>query len=194
MRFKVQHNWKKNIGKEGAKNILDNMVLIHLRCNNIDTATMISDKLGPYTVQSYGESSNTNIKYNNSSSSMSLISRKLLTPDEVIKIMSPFIIVIIPGEQPALLVVPDISQMHFNKLNGMGTKEENQRLRIERENARKERKISKAKIWNIWDKVKDEDFEEFEEEEIHTLRENWRVNKKRKENIETIPKMDENNN
>ena len=76
----------------------------------------------------------------------------------------------------------------------MGTKEENQRLRIERENARKERKISKAKIWNIWDKVKDEDFEEFEEEEIQTLRENWRVNKKRKENIETIPKMDENNN
>ena len=36
--------------------------------------------------------------------------------------------------------------------------------------------------------------EEFEEEEIQTLRENWRVNKKRKENIETIPKMDENNN
>lgn len=170
------------------------MVLIYLRCNNIDTATKISDKLGPYTAQSYGESSNTNIKYNNSSSSMNLISRKLLTPDEVIKIMSPFIIVIIPGEQPALLVVPDISQMHFNKLNGMGTKEENQRLRIERENARKERKISKAKIWNIWDKVKDEDFEEIEEEEIQTLRENWRVNKKRKENIETMSKMDKDNN
>ena len=177
MRFKVQHNWKKNIGKEGAKNILDNMVLIHLRCNNIDTATMISDKLGPYTVQSYGESSNTNIKYNNSSSSMSLISRKLLTPDEVIKIMSPFIIVIIPGEQPALLVVPDISQMHFNKLNGMGTKEENQRLRIERENAREERPIKPIKIWNIWDK---QTKEEMPRMKVEVIQDNFRKNLKGK--------------
>lgn len=163
------------------------MVLIYLRCNNIDTASKISDKLGTYTVQSYGESSNTNIKYNNSNSSMSLISRKLLTPDEVLKIMSPFIIVMIPGEQPALLIVPDISNTHFNKLNGMGTKEENQKLRIERENARKVRKISKSKIWNIWDKVKEFDKveEEQEQEEIQTLRENWRVNKKRKEIFET---------
>ena len=85
---------------------------------------------------------------------MSLISRKLLTPDEVLKIESPYILVMIAGKPPALLNVPDISKMYFNKLNGMGTKEENQRLRIERENARKVRKISKSKIWNIWDKVK----------------------------------------
>ena len=136
---------------------------------------------GTYTAQSYGESSNTNIKYNNSSSSMSLISRKLLTPDEVLKIESPYILVMIA----ALLNVPDISQMHFNKLNGMGTKEENQRLRIERENARKIRKISKSKIWNIWDKVKDDEFDlDREEEEIETLRKNWQVNRPRREKIE----------
>lgn len=139
---------------------------------------------GTYTCQSYGESSNTNIKYNNSSSSMSLISRKLLTPDEVLKIESPNILVMIAGKPPALLNVPDISKTHFNKLNGMGTKEENQKLRVERENARKARKISESKIWNIWDKVKDNDFDEIEKtEELETLRENWRV-KKRKENFE----------
>lgn len=168
------------------------MVLVYLRCNNIDTATKISDKLGTYTAQSYGESSNTNIKYDNSNSSMSLISRKLLTPDEVLKIIRPFIIVMIPGEQPALLIVPDISQMHFNKLNGMGTKEENQKLRVQRENERPIRKISKVKIWNIWDKFKiynENDIEE--EQELKELRENWRVNKKRKEIIETKVKMDE---
>lgn len=140
---------------------------------------------GTYTCQSYGESSNTNIKYNNSSSSMSLISRKLLTPDEVLKIESPYILVMIAGKPPALLNVPDISKMYFNKLNGMGTKEENQKLRIERENARKIRKISKSKIWNIWDKVKNNEFDlDKEEEEIETLRKNWQVNRPRRENVE----------
>lgn len=115
---------------------------------------------------------------------MSLISRKLLTPDEVLKIESPYILVMIAGKPPALLNVPDISKMYFNKLNGMGTKEENQRLRIERENARKVRKISKSKIWNIWDKVKnnESDLDE-KEEDIEALRKNWRVNRPRRENI-----------
>ena len=60
------------------------------KLGNIDTATKISDRLGTYTAQSYGESSNSNIKYDKSSSSMSLISRKLLTPDEVLKIENNF--------------------------------------------------------------------------------------------------------
>lgn len=106
---------------------------------------------------------------------MSLISRKLLTPDEVLKIGSPNILVMIPGEQPALLIVPDISKMHFNKLNGMGTKEENQRLRIERENARNIRKISKIKIWDIWNQLKDNDLEEISESELQTIREKWKA-------------------
>ena len=127
---------------------------MYLKSSNIDTATKISEKLGTYSVQSYGESSNSNIKYDNSSSSMSLISRKLLTPDEVLKIESPNILVMIAGKSPALLNVPDISKMYFNKLNGMGTKEENQKLRITRENERTIRQISKVKIWNIWDKYK----------------------------------------
>ena len=141
---------------------------------------------GVYTAQSYGESSNTNIKYNNSSSSMSLISRKLLTPDEVLKIESPYILVMIAGKPPALLNVPDISKMHFNKLNGMGTKEENQKLRVEREEARPIRKITKPKIWNIWDKVKEQEMEELDdaEDDLSTLRETWSVNKKGKEEIE----------
>jgi hypothetical protein len=121
---------------------------------------------------------------------MSLISRKLLTPDEVLKIENPYNIVMIAGKPPALLNVPDISKMHFNKINSMGTKEENQNLRIKRENERPIRKISKVKIWNIWDKVKNNDENDFDEEqELKALRENWRV-KKRKETFETKSKMD----
>lgn len=124
---------------------------------------------------------------------MSLISRKLLTPDEVLKIESPYLIVMIAGKPPALLTVPDISQMHFNKLNGMGTKEENQILRVQREKERPIRKISKVKIWNIWDKVKNDD-EIDDEQELIELRKNWRVNKKRKEIVETKSKLYKENN
>ena len=173
---------RKNIGKEGAQNILDNGMLMYLKSNSIETATKISDKLGTYSTQSYGESSNTNIKYDNSSSSMSLISRKMLTPDEVLRIESPVILVMIAGEYSAILYVPDNTKMHFNKLNGMGTREENKLLRVQRENERPIRKISKVKIWNIWDKYKNIDEEDiYEEQELKELRENWRVQEKRKD-------------
>lgn len=113
---------------------------------------------------------------------MSLISRKMLTPDEVLRIESPIILLMIAGECSAILYVPDISQMHFNKINGMGTKEENRVLRVQREIERPVRKISKAKIWNIWDKYKDNYEEDIDnEEELKELRENWRVQEKRKE-------------
>lgn len=106
---------------------------------------------GTYTAQSYGESSNSNNKFDKTSSSMSLISRKLLTPDEVLKIENPNAIVMLAGKPPAITTIPDISKMYFNKLNGMGTREENQRLRINRELKRKERQIQDIKIWNIWE-------------------------------------------
>ncbi len=151
-------------------------MLMYLKSNSIETATKISDKLGTYSTQSYGESSNTNIKYDNSSSSMSLISRKMLTPDEVLRIESPVILVMIAGECSAILYVPDISQMHFNKLNGMGTKEENRLLRIQRENERPIRKISKIKIWDIWNNYSEENKDLYD---IEQIRNNWRVMKRK---------------
>ena len=113
--------------------------------------------LGTYTAQSYGESSNSNIKNDKYSSSMSLISRKTLTGDEVMKIEHPYAIVSIPGKSPALTTIPDISNMHFNKLNEMGDREQNQLLRIKREQERKERPIKPIKIWDIWNKTDDEE-------------------------------------
>lgn len=140
---------------------------------------------GVYSAQSYGESSNTNIKYDNSSSSMSLISRKMLTADEVLRIQSPVILVMIAGEYSAIMYVPDISKMHFNKLNGMGTKEENKKLRIQREKERKIREIQKVKIWNIWDQINEiYDEKEIDEEELKIIRENWKVDREENDNNE----------
>ena len=53
--------------------------------------------------------------------------------------------------------MPDISKMHFNKLNGMGTREENQELRIKREEAREQRPIKPIKVWDIWNKDTNEE-------------------------------------
>lgn len=83
---------------------------------------------------------------------MSLISRKLLTPDEVLSIENPYALVMIAGKPPAITNIPDISKMHFNKLNEMGTKEENQALRIKREEEREQRPFKPVKVWNIWNK------------------------------------------
>jgi hypothetical protein len=109
----------------------------------------------------------------------------MLTADEVLRIQSPIILVMIAGEYSAILYVPDISKMYFNKLNGMGTKEENKKLRIKREEERPIREIQKVKIWNIWDEINNMDEEDFEERQnLKELRENWRVSRKRKDNDE----------
>lgn len=128
---------------------------------------------GTYTAQSYGESSNSNIKYDKSSSSMSLISRKLLTPDEVMKIENPYAIIIVFDKLPVIANVPDISKTHFNKINGMGSREHNQNLRIARENARIERPIKPIKIWNIWNKRTEEDIPKMK---VEVIQDNFRKN------------------
>ncbi len=164
-------------GKEGAQSIIDNCMLIYLKTGNIETANKISERLGTYTAQSYGESSNSNSKYDKSSSSMSLISRKLLTPDEVLMIENPYALVMVSGKPPAITTIPDISKMHFNKINGMGSKEHNQKLRIERENAREERPIKPIKIWNIWDKQTEEKMPRMK---VEVIQDNFRKNLKGK--------------
>lgn len=93
---------------------------------------------------------------------MSLISRKLLTPDEVLKIENPNAIVMLAGKPPALTNMPDISQMHFNKLNGMGNRQQNQELRIKREEAREERTIKPIKVWDIWNESTNEETQRME--------------------------------
>ena len=71
----------------------------------------------------------------------------------------------IPSESPAITRVPDISKMYFNKLNGMGTKEQNQKLRIDRESKREIRPIIPIKIWDIWNSYKAQNVQNIKDEE-----------------------------
>lgn len=139
-------------GREIAENIRDNcQVWLYLKTASYETASIISKKLGNYTTSSYSRS-NSYSKYSNgnNSESMNLISRPLLTEDEIMRIERPYILVIEAGKYPIITELPDVSQWDFNNLYGMGTQEENRKLREFREKARVVRQIENIKLWGIW--------------------------------------------
>lgn len=139
-------------GKEIAENIRDNSVVwLYLKTASNETASVISKKLGNYTTSSYSKSTSYS-RYSNSnnSESMNLISRPLLTEDEVMRIERPYILAIQTGLYPKITKLPDISKWYFNELFGMGDKENNKRLRLERESKRIEKKDEEIELWGIW--------------------------------------------
>ncbi|MEG2235143.1 MAG: TraG/TraD/VirD4 family protein [Clostridia bacterium] len=139
-------------GREIAENIRDNcQVWLYLKTASYETASVISEKLGNYTTSSYSRS-NSYSKYSNgnNSESMNLISRPLLTEDEIMRIERPYILVIEAGMYPIITKLPDVSQWDFNNLYGMGTQEENRKLRDFREKSRVVRQIENIKLWGIW--------------------------------------------
>ena len=95
-------------------------------------------------------------KYQNGSNSesMNLISRALLTEDEILRIERPYVLVIQTGLFPVIAKLPDISKWRFNSLFGMGNQEENRKLRVEREKARSINVIEDMKLWGIWNYYK----------------------------------------
>lgn len=70
-------------GKEVAQIILDNCGLIYLKTNTQDTAEQISKRLGKTTISSSSISQSLSLLDYNGNKSTSLMSRDLLTPDEV---------------------------------------------------------------------------------------------------------------
>ena len=139
-------------GREIAENIRDNcQTWIYLKTASNETANIISKKLGTYTTSSYSKSSSYS-KYQNGSNSESvnLISRNLLTEDEILRIERPYVLVIQTGLFPIMTKLPDISKWKFNILFGMGNVEHNRKLRLERESKRAIKEIENIKLWKIW--------------------------------------------
>ena len=139
-------------GKEVAENIRDNcQTWIYLKTASNETANIISKKLGTYTTSSYSKSNSySNYQNGSNSESMNLISRALLTEDEILRIERPYVLVIQTGLYPIITKLPDISKWKFNKLFGMGDQEHNRNLRLERENKRISKEIQEIKLWGIW--------------------------------------------
>ncbi|MCX8075236.1 MAG: type IV secretory system conjugative DNA transfer family protein [Clostridia bacterium] len=142
--------------KEIASNILDNcQTWIYLKTANIDTANKIMRKLGNYTTSSYSKSNSYGKNDNGSSSkSMNLISRALLTEDEILRIERPYVLIINAGNYPAIKMIPDLSKWHFNKLFGLGDVDFNRKVREERKNKRRINESEKIQLWGIWKEYK----------------------------------------
>ena len=135
-----------------AQIILDNCyVWNYLKTSNDSTAEKISKKIGNYTTTNFSESNSSNGGSSNisTSSSMNLGARPLLTPDEILRINRPYLLVMCSGKQPAMTNAPDLSQWYFNEMYGMGDEEFNRKLRERRENERIEKQIQEVKLWDI---------------------------------------------
>lgn len=141
-------------GKENAENIMDNcQTWIYLKTSSSETATKIMKKLGNYTTSSYSKStsfSKHNTMGSNDSQSMNLISRPLLTEEEILRIERPYVLVINTGNYPAIVKIPDLSKWSFNKMLGLGDVEHNRKVRELKEKERGEKEITEIKLWQIW--------------------------------------------
>lgn len=82
---------------------------------------------------------------------MNLGARPLLTPDEILRINRPYLLVMTSGKMPAMTNAPDLSRWYFNKMYGMGNEEHNRKLREAREKARKVNEVQQLELWDIAD-------------------------------------------
>lgn len=107
---------------------------VYLSANDKDSKEEIVHKLGPYTTSSYSLSASRN---SNGSESMNLISRTLLTSEEVGRIARPYQLVCGNGGQ-RVSYAPDLSKFKtLNKMLGLGNIEHNQTVRSFRDDGRK---------------------------------------------------------
>lgn len=94
-----------------------------------------------------------NISYSGGSN---LQSRALLTADEIGRIERPYSLVLKAGNYPAIVKAPDLSKYYANEELGLGDKEHNQKIYMQRDAERMERTIERVKLWGIWNTENDE--------------------------------------
>lgn len=82
---------------------------------------------------------------------MNLSARPLLTPDEILRINRPYLLVMTSGKMPAMTQAPDLSKWYFNIMYGLGNEEHNRKLREKRENDRVTNEVKEVKLWDIAD-------------------------------------------
>lgn len=141
--------------REAAKTIRNNCeTKIYLRSADEETRESISKDLNEYTTKAYSLSYGRK-RADDSSSSTSLIGRRLLTSEEIGRIQRPYSLIMRTGVHPAIMYAPDLSLYSFNKRFGMGDEEQNRLLRIHRHAERKKQEIEEIELWGIWNKYQD---------------------------------------
>lgn len=152
--------------EKDAQNIKGNCQnWIYLKSPSLKTLEEISKKTGTYTVQVNSvNSSVSGDKYKKVSYSdnANMQSRALLMPHEVEKIDLPYSLLLTSGQYPAIMKSPDLSRYKANKELGLGDKEHNRKIRMEREAEREKRTITPLRLWKVWNQ--NNEFEDDDEE------------------------------
>ena len=146
-------------GKEKAQIIFDNLSYTdYMHSPNSETNKRISDDLDDYTCLSYSVNSNAPagslMARGSKGDTKNLIGRKLLKPNEVARITSPYTLVL-SNNDPAIMYAPDISECFFNDFFGMGSPEHNKEIRMRRREEDEKRSRpdnEKMQLWNVWKK------------------------------------------
>lgn len=131
---------------------------VFLKSDNNKTLEDISKTLGEYTVESTSSStsSSTNLRRQdaNISNSSNLSGRKLLFESDIAKIKYPDALVMVTGENPMMIKLPDFSEYHFNHMLGLGDEKHNRELIERKESGRPERHYAALPLWGIWNEYK----------------------------------------
>lgn len=140
---------------------------VYLKCSNEETLKEFSTRCGNYTIQvnSTNFSDHKGMKNQGDGHSSSLTGRNLLLPEEVGLIEAPYSLICFAGKHPIMLTAPDLSCYKINGELGMGDKDHNRRLIIERNAGREERTIKEIRLWGVWNEYKtldEEDYEDYE--------------------------------
>lgn len=129
-----------------ARVLKDNAeTLIYLRSKDTETLKEVSERLGTYTAINVTESNGKG----SFTSSTSYMERPLLNYKEVEKIKRPNTLVLRDGEN-VIFYSPDLSNWLFNKIFGLGDKEHNRKVIVERQAKRPKKSSSEIemKLWN----------------------------------------------
>ncbi len=141
-----------------ARVLKDNAeTLIYLRSKDTETLREVSERLGTYTVLNVTESNGKD----SFTSSTSYVERPLLNYKEVEKIKRPNTLVLKDGEN-VIFYAPDLSNWFFNKIFGLGDKEHNRKVILERQEKRPKKSSSdiKMELWNRYYKSLEEELDD----------------------------------
>lgn len=140
--------------KDDYKNIRKNCQLtICLKVTDEDAEEISKLKLGTYTIKvnsanaSVSDGPRDNANY---SSGASLTGRPLLFAEEISNIESPDALIIYEGKK-AITNLPDLSMYYANSAFGMGSKEHNKKLFLERMDEIPSREIKEPRLWTVWE-------------------------------------------
>lgn len=136
--------------RDDAKTIRNNCeIKVYLRSADAETREIVSKELDEYTTKGYSINYGKDTK--EGSSNVNLVGRRLLTAEEVGRIKRPYSL-IISSNHPAIMYAPDLSKWSFNQRFGMGSRQHNIKLRMQRHGERTPREQQEICLWGMWEK------------------------------------------